>query len=187
MTVFNMIMASILIGIAIILFIIFSLLVVKNIQSADHSFTIEQEVGSYELIEPDALFGLTPSYQASYTAATETDILIIDKNYVLSQLMDYSIFKMNFLNILSGKIHNYNQLIWNPTSSNELLDRFNRFVQLHTLGTDSPITIYVTMEDLAFQLNDTRLNVSRMLNGLKDNHKIDLKRKTIYIPDSKLL
>ena len=162
-------------------------LVIRNFQSEDHTFNIELEVGSNELIEPDALFGLTPSYQASYTTATETDVLIIDKNYVVSQLMDYSIFKMNFLNILSGKIHSYNQLVWKPTSSNELLDRFNSFVQAHTLGSDSPVTIYITMDNLAFQLNGTRLNVSRMLNNLRDTHKIKLKRKTIYIPESKLI
>lgn len=38
------------------------------------------------------------------------------------------------------------------------------------------------MEDLAKQINETRINVSKLLNELQNKQLIELKRKEIYIP-----
>ena len=146
------------------------------------TFTIQELIETPTLIEAQALFGLTPQYCSSYTTVEETKILTIDKKYLLSHLMRYPIFELNYLNIISCKTHNqYNQL-WYKVNSNKLLERFKRFIIQHTESLNNSITINVTMEDLAIQLNDTRLNVSRMLNKLKEKKLIELKRKSIFIP-----
>ncbi len=160
---------------------------VKKIESPDKTFKIEQEILSYSVIEPASLFGLVPSYQATYTTSTACDLLIIDKYYILEELTKHHIFKLNFFNILSSQTHNYTKAIWAPKPSNDLLDSFKTFIHLHLGNTSHSITLYIKMEDLAFQLNDTRLNVSKMLNKLKAKNKLALKRKIIHIPDFRLL
>lgn len=156
--------------------------IVMQTVSVCKTFTIEEAICTPCLIEPHSLFGLTPTYQSSYSTAESCDILSIDKKYLLTHLMRYPIFELNYLNILSGKTHSQHRQLWYKVKSNELLERFKRFIIQHTHSLDSPISLYITMEDLAIQLNDTRLNVSRMLNKLNDKKKIDLKRKSIHIP-----
>ena len=154
----------------------------KVTNSKDQVFRIEQSVSAPCLLEPQSLFGLAPTYQASYSTISECDIMTIEKSYVLSELMNYPIFELNYLNILSRNTHSLYNLIWENKYTNELSDRFKYFIKSHVDNVDQPITLYITMEDLAFQLNDTRLNVSKMLNELKDRNMISLKRKIIHIP-----
>ena len=45
----------------------------------------------------------------------------------------------------------------------------------------------VKMDDLAHMLDDTRLNVSKALNGLQELNLLELHRKEIRIPDLSLL
>ena len=43
--------------------------------------------------------------------------------------------------------------------------------------------LQIGMEELAELINETRINVSRKLNELKEKGIIQLKRKEIFIPD----
>ena len=43
--------------------------------------------------------------------------------------------------------------------------------------------MHITMEDLGNLIDETRINVSRMLNDLHEKGIIQLKRKEIYIPE----
>ena len=43
------------------------------------------------------------------------------------------------------------------------------------------------MDDLAHYLDDTRLNVSKALNGLQELNLLTLRRKEIIIPDAAAL
>ena len=74
-------------------------------ESADsrHSYTIEETFTGPHVIEPYSLFGMHTSYTASYKALTEVTALIIDKSYVVAQLNNYEIFRLNYLNILSNR------------------------------------------------------------------------------------
>ena len=160
---------------------------IKKTENAKNNFSLEQEIGSPSLLEPQSLFGLNPTFQSSYTTATECSIMTIDKSFVLSELMNYPIFELNYLNILSSKYHNIYNTLWEQKQSNDLLSRFKYFIKTHTDTINGPITLYATMEDLAFLLNDTRLNVSKMLNSLSDQNIIFLRRKVIHIPVFNLL
>lgn len=159
----------------------------KQSQLSTQEYTIEEELSTPILIEPQSVFGLSTKYQASYSCLTDADVMIIDKKYVLSDLMHYSIFELNYINLLSSLIHAQHKLLWEDKQSNDLSDRFKRFVSSRMEYKSSPLTLYIKMEDLAFQLNDTRLNVSRMLNAFEDEGKVELKRKVIHIPNPSLL
>ena len=155
--------------------------IVKEISSEDKTFSIIEKLPINSLIEPTSLFGLNPTYHATYTTTKESNLLVISKDYILDTLMEDNIFKLNFLNILSGKIHQQHKLLWYSSTTNELLDTFKRFILQHCEYLDSPIILKISMPDLAFHLRDTRLNVSKMLNKLDKLGLIDLKRLTINI------
>ena len=42
--------------------------------------------------------------------------------------------------------------------------------------------LHITMEDLGSLIDETRMNVSRLLNELQQNELLQLRRKEIYIP-----
>lgn len=159
----------------------------KKTISQDQTYVLEQTLKAPILIEPQSLFGKDTEYQSSYTSRTKIDIITIDKRFILAELMTYPIFELNYINILSSITQNQYKLLWNHKTCNELVDRFKYFIRRRTEANCSEITLHITMEDLAFQLNDTRLNVSRMLNLLEEESKISLKRKIVQIPNLELL
>ena len=156
-------------------------LVTKSSASPENLFNIEEIINSQNIIEITSLFGLCTNYNSTYIAKTDVNVLIIDKNYLLDYLLEDKIFKLNFLNILSSKVHQQYNAIWNKMDDNSLLNAFKKFILLHCEYLDSPITLRISMPDLAFLLRDTRLNVSKMLNQLNKNKIIELKRMTINI------
>lgn len=159
----------------------------KKTTSHDQNHTLEQIIEAPILIEPHSLFGKDTQYQSTYTSLSEVDTITIDKRFVMTELMDYPIFKLNYINILSCTTQNQQRLLRNPKTSNELVDRFTHFIKQRVDTNHQAITLYATMEELAFQLNDTRLNVSKMLNKLSQENKLELKRKVIIIPDFRLI
>lgn len=150
-------------------------------------YTIEELITGPILIEPQSVFGISTTYQSSYKTSSEVDIMMIDKKYVLSELMHYSIFELNYINILSSIAHYQYKLLWEDKLDNELVSRFKTFINNRIDRTNDSVTLYIKMNDLAFQLNDTRLNVSKMLNLLEESGKVQLKRKIIYIPNPSAL
>ena len=45
--------------------------------------------------------------------------------------------------------------------------------------------LHIGMEDLSKLIGETRINVSKVLNDLREKDVIQLKRKEIYIPEMK--
>ena len=159
----------------------------KKTISSDKTYIVEQVLEAPSIIEPQSLFGKDTEYQSSYTSLSPIDIITIDKRFVLADLMNYPIFELNYINILSCISQNQYKLLWNHKTCNELADRFKCFIRQRTEPTCSEITLHITMKDLAFQLNDTRFNVSRMLNMLEEQSKVCLKRKIVQIKNLELL
>lgn len=153
----------------------------------EQNYTLEEEITAPILIEPQSIFGINTNYLSTYKTNSEADIMIIDKKYVLSDLMHYSIFELNYINLLSCLAYNQYKLLWETKESNELINRFRTFIYKRIDRTTDSVTLYIKMDDLAFQLNDTRLNVSKMLNLLEVNDKVQLRRKVIHIPNPSIL
>ena len=58
-----------------------------------------------------------------------------------------------------------------------------RFILTHCEKIQGKKILKVKMDDLARQLDHTRLNTSRVLNQMQDEGLIELHRKEIVIPD----
>ena len=67
-------------------------------------------------------------------------------------------------------------------SPQSLQERVVRFFFLHTLYPEGPKTFHILMERLAEEVNDSRLNVSRVLNRLQTMGLLELHRGRIEIP-----
>ncbi len=157
--------------------------VIKETISQDNTFTIEESIAVNSILEPTSLFGLNPVYHSSYICQTETKILSIDKNFIITYLMNDNIFKLNFVNILSSKVHQQYKSLWYNTNNHKLIEEFKKFVIQHCEILEGKTVIKISMTDLAIQLRETRLNVSKMLNTLKKKDIIEMKRLIITIPN----
>ena len=63
--------------------------------TSSESYSILEYNSAPYLIEPQSMFGMNTSYVATYIASTELHTVSIDKSFVLNQLFDYDIFRLN--------------------------------------------------------------------------------------------
>ena len=114
------------------------------------------------LIEPQSLFGMNTNYASSYIAHTEAHTISISKAFVLSDLFNYDIFRLNYMNIVSNRAQN---LYSRPGRTDYRLKRRRFPLLLTALREKHKEKRYskVKMDDLARYLDDTRLNTSKAL------------------------
>ena len=147
------------------------------------TYILSETIDAPTIIEPQSLFGMQPKYTATYQAQTQVKVLTIDKSYIFSELNKHEIFQLNFLNILSNRAQTANQKLWNAYvgSLNEKVIRFIALRRQNPIGGEKMLKI--TMEDWANLIDETRINLSRLLNELQDKGLIQLKRREFFIPD----
>ena len=133
------------------------------------------------VIEPYSVFGLHPNYQSSYKARTRVKILIIEKKYILTELNNYEIFRINYLNILSNQVQVEHKRM-NKLYTTGVRQKIIQFFLLQAHKVEGEKIIKIKMEDLAKIIDATRINVSRELNEMNEKGLIELGRKSIYIP-----
>lgn len=147
----------------------------------DGRFTFVESIDLPSLIEPYSMFGRAGLYQRTYTAASACSFLMVDKQYIYTELGKYNICRMNLLNILSGRAQQLDNYIWS-IDGQTLRGRIIRFIQGLSDIQNGAKRLNIKMNDLATVMDATRLNVSRELNALEAEGLISLRRKEIYIP-----
>lgn len=128
------------------------------------------------LIEPHSLFGASPTYKATYTAQKSCSILSIDKQYIHSMLSTHEIFRINFLNLLCHKTEQLNEKLWS-INEQELEGRIIHFIKGLCTTYQGTKILKIKMDHLAHLLDDTRLNVSYVLNKWQKEGLIEMHRK----------
>lgn len=148
----------------------------------EHAFTFSESFETPTIIEPQSLFGMQPQYSATYQAQTQVKVLTIEKRYIFSELNKHEIFQLNFLNLLTNRIQTAYQKIWHTHIGN-LNEKLVHFIATRCQFPEGEKTLQITMEDWAALIDETRINLSRLLNELQDKGLVQLKRKEIFIPD----
>ena len=148
----------------------------------EHGFRLIETITAPTIIEPYSLFGMYPYYESTYQVQGEAKLLVIDKSYILSELSNYEIFRLNYLNLLSNRAQVNHRKLWN-THIGSLDEKLANFFLIRCLKPEGTKTLQIGMEELAGLINETRINVSRKLNELKEKGIIQLKRKEILIPE----
>ena len=123
-----------------------------------------------------------PHYTASYQTQTQVKVLTIDKAYIFTELNKHEIFRLNFLNILSNRVQTANQKLWD-NHIGSLNEKLVHFIATRSQNPGGEKTLQITMEDWAGLIDETRINLSRLLNELQTEGLVQLKRKEFFIPD----
>ena len=146
----------------------------------DGRFTFKECIEAPYLLEPYSMFGRAGVYQRAYTAVTPCSFLMVDKQYIYTELGKYNICRMNLLNILSGRVQQLDNHIWSIDGMT-LRQRIIRFISSLSDIQSGQKELVIKMNDLATLMDATRLNVSRELNALEALGFISLRRKEIII------
>lgn len=157
--------------------------------SSDGLYNVTEYFQAPYLIEPQSLFGMDTNYVATYHSCGEAHTVTIDKSFAMNELFKYDIFCLNYLNILSNRAQVLNRRVWNHNyHSISSEERILRFIRLHLERPSAGRKeIKIRMEDLAQIVNDTRTGISKTLNNMQLQGKIELRRGEIIIPDAALL
>ena len=155
---------------------------IESSRSGTHgNFTFSELIEAPYLIEPYSMFGRAGSYQRTYTALESCSFLMVDKQYIYTELGKYNICRMNLLNILSGRVQQLDSHIW-ALDGMTLRERIIRFIISLSDIQSGQKRLEIKMNDLATLMDATRLNISRELNTLEADGLISLRRKEILIP-----
>lgn len=155
--------------------------IISQATDEQHSYSLFETFGSPFVIEPYSLFGMQTRYTATYKVRIETNIVTIEKSFVLAELNNYEIFRLNYLNILSNRAQVAYEKLWNSYAGS-IQDKIVDFILLRSMRPDGEKVLKIKMEDLANLIDETRINVSKVLNDLQEKKLIQLTRKEIYIP-----
>lgn len=153
---------------------------------ANHLYSIQERFDGPHVIEPYSLFGMRTCYTGSYKTLSEVNAMSIEKSYIVTQLNNYEIFRLNYLNILSNRAQTIYHKLWNAHTI-DTRSKIINFLLLRCATSSGPKTLNIKMEVLGNLIDDTRINVSRVLNDLQQQGLAELSRKKIIIPDLKPL
>lgn len=154
--------------------------------SANASFCVTEYLQAPCVIEPQSLFGMSTSYVSTYTAQTETHTVSVSKAFVLNELSQYDIFRLNYMNIISNRAQSLHRRLWIQTTDN-LEQRIAHFILTCIERPVGRKSIKIKMEELAQAINDTRMGVSKALNSMQEKGLLELHRGEIVIPEAERL
>lgn len=149
--------------------------------SDDRSYRLEEHLQAPWLLQPEALFGASTRYTSSAVTLTETHFISLSKDEVLRLLDDFLIIRLNLLNLLSTQQQRHAHRQWRSCPPT-LEERIVRFLLDHSVYPAGPKTLYILMERLAHELNDSRLDISRALNSMQRRSLLSLHRGRIVVP-----
>lgn len=155
-----------------------------EIESKSHAdnriYFVKEWIEAPAVLEPHSLFGKNPVYKCEYKTTTPVDAVLIDKSYILNELLKYEIFSLNYLNLISTEAQtNYEKLRKNtePDLRKRMVDFMQRIVD-RPYGKKS---IKIKMERMADMVTATRINVSRILNQMEVEGLVELHRAEIVV------
>lgn len=150
-------------------------------RSDDRHYRVEEQLSAPWLLQPDALFGAHPRFSSSVHTVAASHFITLSKDEVLRLSDDFLIFRLNLLNLLSTLSQRRGHQQWRRTPGSLRL-RIVRFLMDHCIYPAGPKMVYVLMEQLGHELNDSRLDISHALNALQADGLLVLHRGRIEIP-----
>lgn len=148
----------------------------------ENIFFLYETIQAPFLIEPYSLFGWSTEYIATYSAVTACDLMTIEKSYLLSELNNYEIIRLNYMNILSNRVQMLNERLW-MNLAEKINTRIIDFIWLHSIVSGGEKILKIKMDDLAKLLDSTRIRISKALNDMKNREMMTLHRGEIHIAD----
>lgn len=154
---------------------------IRKAVSPNGDYEFEELIQAPWIIEPESLYGLHCAYSSHYTTREICTLMVLSKHEMAKLFTRNDIFRMNYLNLLSADIQRQRESQLLPFTSSAPLRIIHLISTLSSVPNGSK-TFRIKMDDLSQYMNETRLNVSRILNQWKDMNLVKLQRKEIQIP-----
>ena len=150
-------------------------------EANDHGYRIEEDITAPEIFQPERIFGLNTRFTHTYIARSPCNLMRIEKQEVHKLSDEFEIFRINFLNLISAQTQKLSRNILRVPPKT-LEDRIIRFFESHCLRPAGEKTFCIKMTRIAEELNDSRRDISKALNQLKEKGLLELYRGRIHIP-----
>ena len=147
----------------------------------DHGYMVEEQLEAPVILQPEVVYGYNQRYTHTFVALTDANFIVVGKDEILRLSEDFLVFRLNLLNMYATQTQKMSRMLWQHVPDS-LTDRVARFFGQHCLYPAGPKVFHILMNRLAKELNDSRLNVSRALNGLQREGKLVLRRGRVEIP-----
>ncbi len=149
--------------------------------SDDNLYHVVEQINAPYVLQPEHLFGLSQRYSSSFRTFSPCNLITLDKQEVLLLLETQLVFRLNMLNLTATETQRLRHNFWRQ-APHTLRERIIRFFFSHCLYPAGPKTFFILMNQLATELNDSRLDISRALNQMQHEGLITLYRGRIEIP-----
>ena len=150
-------------------------------RSDDRSYAVIEQMQAPYILQLEAIFGYQQVYTQTIVAQTDTNFITIGKDEVVRLSEDFLVFRLNLLNIFATQTQKLSRQPWRRYPQS-LRERLVRFLVQHCVYPAGPKVFHILMNQLAGELNDSRLNVSKVLNEMQAENLIILHRGRIEIP-----
>ena len=127
------------------------------------------------LIEPYNLFSVKRTYERSYSFRTRGATFTISRDFFVQRMLHNNIVRSNFINYLCNNLRKSNSL--RPAvPTNGVEAKMKAAIASFCLTTNGEKIVRVKMNDFASLIDETRLNVSNVLNRWNEQQLIELRR-----------
>ena len=147
----------------------------------DYGYHVEEQISAPYIIQLESVFGYNQRYTRDFIAQTDVNFLTLDKEEVVRLTEDFLVFRLNMINHFATQTQKQMRQVW-YRAPQSLEDRVVRFLTQRCLYPAGHKTFNILMTRLAEEVNDSRLNVSRILNDMQPRGLIELSRGKIEIP-----
>ena len=141
-------------------------------------WTLVEEIHAPAIIEEEAMWSLSQTYNHTYCPTSEGHLLVIDRRHVMQTMLQNDIFRINLLTRMSTRLErNYHSGQLPPPDS--IAQKIVRFVQDISCTTTCPKRMRIKMTTLAGIMGETRLQVSKALRQMEAEGQVTLAREQI--------
>lgn len=147
----------------------------------DYGYSVEEQISAPYIIQMEGIFGYHQRYTHDFFASSDVNFITIDKEELVRLSEDFLVFRLNMLNSFATRTQKQIHQLWlrHPQS---LRERVVRFLTQHCVYPAGRKQFHILMTRLADEVNDSRLDVSRVLNQLQTEGLLVLYRGKVEVP-----
>ena len=154
----------------------------RAIRSADdHRFVVSETVTAPDMFQAEVLWGLHQRYTYTFTTLRECLLVRIDKPDTLRLVEESEIFRLNILNAVTTRTQQLVHQSWYHRPHG-IQQKLVRFFVTHCRRPAGEKHFNIKMTQLAHEIGESRLNVSRALHQMQKENLLFLGRAEIDIP-----
>lgn len=149
--------------------------------SDDYGYSVEEHISAPYILQVEGIFGYHQRYTHDFLASSDVNFITIDKEEIVRLSEDFLVFRLNLLNNFATQTQKQIRQSWlhHPQS---LRERVERFLIQHCVYPAGRKQFNILMMRLADEVNDSRLDVSRVLNQMQKDGLLNLSRGRIEVP-----